>query len=78
MLKYSINLQITYRGREIYCSTSGRVHSFQEPWVYDGRAWDIETGISTEAHHYNSKHEAIQHAVQKLKDRLENEGFLRE
>lgn len=71
-------LQLSYRGREIHYSARGRIHSWQELWVFDGRAWDLESGISTEARHYNSSHEAIQHAVQKLMDKLENDGLLRE
>ncbi|KAJ7365520.1 hypothetical protein OS493_005630 [Desmophyllum pertusum] len=68
--------QLSYKGREIHYSAHGRFHSLQAPWVFDGRAWDLESGISTEARRYNSSHEATQHAVQKHKDRLENEGLL--
>ena len=44
--------------------------------MFDARAWNLESGISTEASHYNNSHEAVQHAVQKLKERLKNEGLL--
>ncbi len=71
-------LQLSYRGREIHYSAHGRIHSWQELWVFDGSAWDLESGISTEAHHYKTSQEAIQHAVQKLMDKLESERLLRE
>lgn len=75
---YSSDLQLRYKGRDIGYSTHGRIHSWQEPWVYDGRAWDLKSGISAEARHYNSSDEAIQHAVQKLKDKLNSEGLITE
>ena len=51
----------------------GRVHKLK--WVYDGRAWDVESGISIEAKHYNSKHGAIEHAVKKLIGKLKDKGL---
>lgn len=52
----------------------GRLHTLTE-WVYDGRAWDVESGISIEAKHYKSKHGAIEHAVKKLIDKLKDKGL---
>ena len=71
-------LQIKYKGRVIQCSSRGRIHSLQEPWVFDGRAWDLESGISVEAHHYPTSAEAIERAVQKLKDKLKSKGLITE
>lgn len=65
-------------GRTIYYNARGRIHSFAEPWVYDAGARDLQSGISAEAHHYPTSQEAIQHAVQKLKDTLRSEQLLKE
>ena len=58
---------ITYQAK-------GRVHSLQ--WVYDGRAWDVESGISVIDRHYKSKQGAIKHAVKTLIDGLKTEGLV--
>jgi len=52
----------------------GRVHSLQ--WVYDDRAWDVESGISVTDKHYKSKEGAIEHAVKKLVDVLKANGHV--
>ena len=52
----------------------GRVHSLQ--WVYDGTAWDVESGISVTDKHYESKEGAIKHAVKKLVDVLKANGHV--
>ncbi|XP_020603412.1 uncharacterized protein LOC110042390 [Orbicella faveolata] len=70
--------QLRYKGRVFHFSSRGRIHSLQEPWVFDGRAWDLESGISVEARHYRTSDEANQRAVQKLKDRLKSEGLITE
>lgn len=75
---HSPSSQLWYKGRAIQCSSRGRIHSLQEPWVFDGKAWDPESGISVEAHHYLTSDEAEKHAVQKLKDKLKREGLITE
>jgi len=52
----------------------GRVHKLK--WVYDGTAWDVESGISVKAKHYHSKHGAIEHAVKDLIDKLKANGIV--
>ena len=54
------------------------MHSLKELWVFDATAWDLESGISTEARHYLNSHEAVQDAVEKLKERLGIKGLLPE
>ena len=46
--------------------------------MYDATARDVQSGIEVKARHYNTSQEAIDHAVQKLIDKLRNEGFLAE
>ena len=52
----------------------GRVHSLK--LVFDGTAWDIESGISVTDRHYKSKQGAIEHAVKKLIDGLKAKGLV--
>ncbi|XP_038051918.1 uncharacterized protein LOC119724779 [Patiria miniata] len=70
--------QVTVAGRVIKYKAKGRVHSFKEPWVYDGTAWDITSGISEKANHYKSKQGAIEHAMLKLLERLKREGIMKD
>lgn len=65
---------MNYQGRMIKYKAEGRVHKFK--WVYDGRAWDVESGTSVKAKHYQSKHGAIEHAVKKLIDKLKAQGIV--
>ena len=52
----------------------GRVHKLK--WVYDGTAWDVASGKSVEAKHYQSKQGAIEHAVKELIDKLKASGIV--
>ncbi|XP_022088797.1 uncharacterized protein LOC110978264 [Acanthaster planci] len=70
--------QVTVAGRVIKYKAKGRVHSFKEPWVYDGTAWDISSGISEKAKHYKSKQGAIEHAMLKLLERLKRDGIMKD
>ncbi|XP_033640578.1 uncharacterized protein LOC117300840 [Asterias rubens] len=70
--------QVTIAGRVISYKAKGRVHSLKEPWVYDGTAWDISSGISEKAKHYKSKHGAIKNAMLQLLGRLKKEGIMKE
>ena len=36
--------QLNYKDRVIRYQANGRVHSLQ--WVYDGRAWDVESAVN--------------------------------
>ena len=45
-------------------------------WVYDGTAWDVESGITVKAKHYHSKHGAIEHAVKELIDKLKANAII--
>lgn len=70
--------QISYKGREIHYTSRGRVHSLQEPWVFDATAWDLESGITIEARHYPRSQDAAYDAVKKLKEELRIKGLLSE
>ena len=45
-------------------------------WVYDGKAWDVESGASRTEKHYKSRQGAIQNAVKELIDVLKAEGLV--
>ncbi|XP_044171394.1 uncharacterized protein LOC114953606 [Acropora millepora] len=66
--------ELNYQDRVIRYQANGRVHSLQ--WVYDGRAWDVESGISVIDRHHKSKQGAIKHAVKKLIDELKARGLV--
>ena len=52
----------------------GGVHSLK--FLYDGTAWDVESGISVTDRHYKSRQGAIEHAVQKLVSVLKAKGLV--
>ena len=66
--------QLNYQGRVIKYQAKGRVHKLK--WVYDGTAWDVESGISVKDKHYESRQGAIEHAVKKLIDALKAKGLV--
>lgn len=66
--------QLNYQGRVISYKAEGRIHKLK--WVYDGTAWDTESGTSVKAKHYQSKHGAIEHAVKELIDKLKSNGIV--
>ena len=66
--------QLNYQDRVIKYQAKGRVHKLK--WVYDGTAWDVESGISVTDKHYQSKQGAIAHAVKKLIDALKAKGLV--
>ncbi|XP_071483735.1 uncharacterized protein [Diadema antillarum] len=70
--------QFEIKGRVVKYKAEGRVHSFKEPWVYDGTAWDIMSGISEKARHYKSKQGAIEHAVVRLMERLKRDNIIKD
>lgn len=67
-------LQLNFKDRVISYKAEGRVHKLK--WVYDGTAWDVESGITVKAKHYHSKHGAIEHAVKELIDKLKANGII--
>ena len=67
---------MNYEGRIFCYSAYGRFHSLREPLVYDASASDQNSGISVEAKHYDNYQEAIRHAVEKLKGRLQEKGII--
>ena len=44
--------------------------------VYDGTAWDVESGMSRREKHCQSKKGEIEHAVKKLIEELKAEGLV--
>ena len=66
--------QLNYQDRVIGYQAKGRVRGFQ--WLYDGTAWDVESGISVTDKHYQSKQGAIEHTVKKLIDALKAKGLV--
>ena len=59
-------------------SVSGRVHSFDEPWVYDGTAKDVETGIFAKKKHFEHADEAINAAIEELIKKLRERKILQD
>ncbi|XP_029185661.1 anti-lipopolysaccharide factor-like [Acropora muricata] len=66
--------ELNYQDRVIGYQAKGRVQGLQ--WVYDGTAWDVESGMSVTDKHYKSKQGAIEHAVKKLIDALKANGLV--
>lgn len=71
-------MQVNFKGRTVAYRAPGRFHSFDEPWVYDATAWDIESGIKSKVKHYKEKEEAIQDAVNEVIKKLTAQGILQE
>ena len=65
-------------GRTIRFKAKWRVHSFDEPLVWDATAQDVETGIRVEVKHQDSDKYANQLAVRKLYQELISRGVLRD
>ena len=70
-------MQVNFKGRTIAYRARGRVHSLDEPWVYDAKAWDIESGIKAKVKHYEES-EAIQDAVKEVIKKLKAQGILQD
>lgn len=52
----------------IHYKAEGRLHKFE--WVYDGTAWDVESGTSVKDKHHRSTQGAIENAVKRLIEEL--------
>ncbi|XP_077997708.1 anti-lipopolysaccharide factor-like isoform X2 [Glandiceps talaboti] len=66
--------QIEFKGRTIQWEVKGRIHKLK--LVYDCRAWDVESGTSVHAKHYQSKQGAKEHGVRDLVDQLKAKGLI--
>ena len=67
--------EIVVFGRKIRFKAKWRVHSFNEPIVWDATAQDVETGIRVEVKHQDTDKYANQLAVQKLCKELKSIGI---
>ena len=70
--------EIEVHGRMIRFKASWRVHSFNEPFVWDATAQDAETGIRVEVKHQDTDKDANQLAVRKLCNELRSRGILQD
>ncbi|XP_068727700.1 death domain-containing ATP nucleosidase-like [Montipora capricornis] len=70
--------QVNFRGRTIGYRALGRIHSLDEPWVYDATASDIESGIKAKVKHYKESEEAVQDAVKEVITKLTAQGILQD
>jgi hypothetical protein len=52
----------------------GRFHSFTEPWVYDCELTDVKTRIQVNEKHHKAPTGALEHAVDKLVNKLQAAG----
>ena len=71
-------LQMNYKGRTILFDIKGRVHSFREPWVYDAKAWDKESGIRVKVNHFKNSKDAENAAFNQLILELKRKGLIKE
>ena len=71
-------MQVNFKGRTIAYGAQGRFHSLDEPWVYDGYAWDIESGIEAKVNHDKESDKVIQVAVKEVIKKLEAQGILQD
>ena len=67
-------VQLNFQGRVVNYKAEGRIHKLK--WVYDGTAWDVESGTSVKAKHYQSSRGAIEHAVKELIEELKAKKIL--
>jgi hypothetical protein len=65
-----------YNGRTIKYSASGRIHSFDELWVYDGTATDVATRFSVKKNHFETADQAIYAAIQELFKQLKEKKII--
>ena len=65
-----------YKGRTIQYSTSGRVHSLTEPWVYDATARDVITNHEVKKKHYETPNMAINAAIEELMKQLKERKLI--
>ena len=68
--------EITVHDRRIHFKAKWRIHSFDEPLVWDATAQDLDSGIRAKVKHYYTDTAANQAAIKKLCTELKAEGIL--
>lgn len=68
MLLFFLSFKLNFQSRVIHYKAEGRLHKFE--WVYDGTAWDVESGTSVKDKHHRSAQGAIENAVKRLIEEL--------
>ena len=71
-------LQVNYRDRTISYRGKGRVHSPDELRIYNGTAWDIESGIKGKVKHYKQSEDALKDAVSEVIRKLREQGIVKD
>ena len=71
-------LQVNYRDRTISYRGKGRVHSPDEPRIYDSTAWDIDSGIKGKVKHYKQSEDALKDAVSEVIRKLREQGIVKD
>ena len=69
---------MNYKDRTISYRAKGRVHSLDEPWVYDGTAWDNESRIKAKVKHYKQSEDALKDAVLEVIKNLREQGIIKD
>ena len=72
-----LHVQVNFRGRTIVYRAMLRFDSL-DAWVYDAKAWNIESGIIARVEHYKESEEAIQDAVKEVITKLTAQGILQD
>ncbi len=68
--------EIVASGRRIHFKAKWRIHSLDEPLVWDATAQDKETGIRVKVKHQDTDKYANRLAIQKLLEELKSKGKL--
>lgn len=68
--------EVIISGRRISYKAKWRVHSFNEPLVWDAMAQDMQTGMKVEVSRQSTDTYANKLAIQKLCEKLQSEGLL--
>ena len=71
-----MRLNLLWESRQITSSAHGRVHSLKDPWVYDGKARDEQSGLEKQSRHHKGKTSAKQHAEKELRTALQDQGII--
>ena len=69
---------MNYKDRTIIYGAKGRFHSLDELWVYDGTAWDIESGITAKVEHYKQSEDAVKDAVSEVMKKLREQEIIKD
>ena len=71
-----MGLGLLWESRQIHSTASGRVHSFKDPWVWDGTAKDQQSGLEKICKHRKSKNGAKEAAEMELRKALQEQGII--